>query len=72
MRLFKLSVYLTCNPEELEKEEFDPESKRWIKIYCEKFHNCDECLNRAFKLIQQIVGPAFEIKKIKCEEIIDL
>jgi len=72
MRLMKISLVLTCNPEELEKEEFDPETKSWIKIHCEKFNSCDECLERYLKLIQMAVGPHFVIQKFKIEEIIDL
>ncbi len=71
-RLLKLSVILTCNPKEKAKEEFDPESRRWIKIYCDKFDSCDECLERNLRLIEKIVGPEFSLQKWKIEEIIDL
>jgi len=72
MRLMKISLVLTCNPEELEKEEYDPETKSWIKIHCEKFNSCDECLERYLKLIEKAVGPEFKVQKFKIDEIIDL
>ena len=72
MRLIKVSLVLTCNPEELEKEQFDPESKRWIKIHCEKFDSCDECLERYLKLLEKVVGPEFTVHRFKIDEIIDL
>jgi len=71
-RLLKLSVILTCNPEEKDKEEFDPESRRWIKIYCEKFDSCDQCLERNLRLIEKKIGPEFRLQKFTIEEIIDL
>ena len=72
MRLMKISLVLTCNPEELEKEKFDPESKSWIRIHCEKFDSCDECIGRYLKLIEKVVGPEFEVQKFNIDEIIDL
>ena len=68
MRLMKISLVLTCNPEELEKEE----TKSWIKIHCEKFNSCDECLERYLKLLEKAIGPEFKVQKFKIEEIIDL
>jgi len=65
-RLFRISLVLTCNPEK--EEEFDPETKR----YCEKFDNCDQCLEDSLKLIENLIGPEFKVQKIKIEEIIDL
>ena len=72
MRLLKVSLVLTCNPKEREKAEFDPESRSWINIYCEKFDGCDECIDNALKLIEKIVGPEFVVQKFKIDEIIDL
>ena len=72
MRLIKVRLVLTCNHEELEREQFDPESTRWIKIHCEKFDSCDECLESYLKLIEKVVGPEFTIHRFKIDEIIDL
>ena len=70
-RLFRINLILTCDPEE-GKEEFDPETKSWIKIHCEKFDSCDECIGRYLKLIEKAIGPNFKVQKFKIDEIIDL